>query len=1095
MSQKQYWKGLEELNSTSAHQDTVDNEFRDSKLPLADLSDSLLGATTPRRDFLKYLGFSTAAAMVAASCEMPVRKAIGYAIKPEEIVPGVPNYYASTYVDGGEAVPVVVKTRDGRPIKIEGNEKSSVSRGATTARMQASVLSLYDTTRLRGPMLNGKQATYEAVDRAVTGGLANGAAVLVTSTVNSPTKLEAITRFLQKYPNARHIQWDPVSYSGMLLANQAVYGKRTLPSFRFDKAASIVGINADFLGTWLNPAIQAKQYGMGRKVSAQNPRMSRHYQVESLHTITGAAADMRATCRPSETGAIVVALYNAVTAGTAPRLSSPALNKLVTQAAADLKKGNGMVVCGSNDVNIQTIVNGINSAIGANGTTIDWATTNNTRQGNDADMVALVNMMKAGQVGTVIFHGVNPAYEWPNAKEFADALARVPNRVSTTDRMDETAQLCTALVPDHHWLESWGDAEPRTGHYSLIQPTISPLFKTRALGDTLLTWAAAGTNYVTLWTNYWKGRLGSQQAFDLALQDGVIEPATAPAMGGGSAGGNVAGAVAAISAMPVSNKPEIMVYEKVSIGHGGSWSNNPWLQEMPDPITKATWDNYATMSPQRAKDMDAELTGINEVDADKRVVRINYNGHAIDLPIVVVPGQHNDVIGVAVGYGRHEKVGRAAANTGRNAYPLRTWNGQALDFVNTKATIEATGDKYPVAITQTHHSYEARPIIREYTLAGFAADPKHLLKSREEEIGHFAHQPWEEAHEAGKEGAHAAGHGEGNHATAAHGEAAHAGSHGEAAVVTAAVASTDANSAFGPGAAEQGNTELEQGFRENGTLYPNYVSPGLHWGMSIDLTSCIGCGACVIGCQSENNISVVGKEHVKLSHEMHWIRIDRYFSGSPEAPDSIQTVFQPMMCQHCDNAPCENVCPVAATPHSSEGLNMMTYNRCIGTKYCANNCPYKVRHFNWMDWNGADCFEDNLYEDGRRDDMNDELTRMVLNPDVTVRSRGVMEKCTFCVQRLQEAKLYAKKEGRPLQDGEARTACQQACPTDAILFGNANDPNSAIHQLRKSGQRERLYYVLEEIHTLPNVNYLSKIRNTDTIVAGSPVDQLHERHI
>jgi molybdopterin-containing oxidoreductase family iron-sulfur binding subunit len=382
-------------------------------------------------------------------------------------------------------------------------------------------------------------------------------------------------------------------------------------------------------------------------------------------------------------------------------------------------------------------------------------------------------------------------------------------------------------------------------------------------------------------------------------------------------------------------------------------------------------------------------------------------------------------------------------------------------------TIEKTTDYHDVAITQTHLSYEGRPIIHEYTLGEFTQNPNQLIEYRESEVGHYAHLPWVDAHEGGHEAE-----------AGAHGVAA---SHGAAGDITQASPAT---------------TTLDEGFRENGTLYPNYVSPGIHWGMSIDLNTCIGCNACVVACQAENNISVVGKTHVLKAQEMHWLRIDRYFSGMPDDPDSIQTVFQPMMCQHCDNAPCENVCPVAATPHSSEGLNMMTYNRCIGTKYCANNCPYKVRHFNWMDWNDADCFDDNLYEDGRRDDMNDELTRMVLNPDVTVRSRGVMEKCTFCVQRLQDAKLTAKKDGRPLRDGEARTACQQSCPTDAILFGNVNDKSSAIYRTRRDDQKERTYYVLESIHTLPNVSYLANVRNTEVIVAGDEkLDGLMNAHI
>jgi molybdopterin-containing oxidoreductase family iron-sulfur binding subunit len=448
--------------------------------------------------------------------------------------------------------------------------------------------------------------------------------------------------------------------------------------------------------------------------------------------------------------------------------------------------------------------------------------------------------------------------------------------------------------------------------------------------------------------------------------------------------------------------------------------------------------------------LHAELTGFTEVDTKKRMVTVKgANGYSVKLPIIVVPGMNNNVVAIATGYGRDAKVGRAAASDatkgGKNAYPFLSFNGLTFDR-HAEVTIAAAPDTYEVAVIQTHNSYEARPIVHEYTLEEFEKDPKVLLKERGQEIEEFAHLPWEE----GKESK-------------------------EPPIV---------------------DSNTQENYRANGTLYPNYGYEGVKWGMSIDLNTCTGCGACVIGCMAENNVSIVGKDHALKAHEMHWIRIDRYFSGMPDDPDTIQTVFQPMLCQHCDNAPCENVCPVSATNHSSEGLNQMAYNRCIGTKYCANNCPYKVRHFNWMDWNGADCFADNLYEDGRRDDINDDLTRMVLNPDVTVRSRGVMEKCTFCVQRLQDAKLTAKKANRPLKDGEARTACQQACPSDAILFGNVKDVQSNIAKLRKTEQVERTFYVLEHIHTLPNVNYLAKIRNTDEIVAGNEKkDEMYTNHI
>jgi MoCo/4Fe-4S cofactor protein with predicted Tat translocation signal len=1047
MSHKQYWKGLEELENTPEHQQIVENEFQQD-LPGLGISDKLLDATTPRRDFLKFLGFSTLAATVAASCEMPVRKAIPYAIRPdaELLTPSVPNYYASTFVDNGEYCAVLVKTRDGRPIMIESNTLSSVTQGGISARVIAATLSLYDKTRLRQPHVSGKSVdTFEKVDTPVAQALASagGAVYLVTGTIISPTTKEIINRFLAKYPNGKHIQYDPVSYSGMLLANEMSYGKRALPSYHFDKVETVFSIGADFLGTWLSPIEFSAGFMKTRQIlgkDAKNAKMSKHYQVEGMMTLSGANADERATCKPSEFGKVADALYKAITTGATVNVGSKKLNEMIATAAADLKKGNGLVVCNSNDVNVQVIVNAINSAIGANGTTINWGTTSNYKQGIDSDMVNLVNAMSANQVGAVLFHGVNPAYDYFDNAKFKAALKNVKVSISFNDRMDETTQLCTYAVPDHHWLESWGDAEPKSGYYSFIQPTIAPLFKTRAFQDSLLKWSGSSETYHDIFNQYWISKLGGQSNFDKALQDGIAEPATAP-VAGASFSGNVSDAAAKATAKK-GGKYEVVVYETVAIGYGGAWSNNPWLQEMPDPITKATWDNYVCMSPKTAKEhFEAELTGINQVVRERRVIKVKVGNNEVALPVVVVPGMHNDVVAVAVGYGRDQQVGKAANNVGKNAYPLVTFNGQTFDYSNA-ASVEKTTEFYPVAITQTHHSYENRPILREFTLESFKNDPRKLINERKEELGHYTHLHWEGHHEEAKD------------------------------------ADMD-----------------EKAFEKNGTMYPVHEKPGIHWGMSIDLNTCTGCAACVIACQAENNVSVVGKHEVLKSQEMSWIRIDRYFSGDPNDPDTIQAVFQPIMCQHCDNAPCENVCPVSATNHSSEGLNQMAYNRCIGTKYCANNCPYKVRRFNWFDFNGADSFADNLYEDGQRDDINDDLTRMVLNPDVTVRSRGVMEKCSFCVQRLQDAKLVAKKEGHPLKDGAAKTACQVACASNCITFGNVNDKESEIYKVRYQDNKERVFYMLEQLHILPNVNYLSKIRNTKEIVAGGAKDGLYHQHI
>ena len=1058
MSKKQYWKGLEELNPTTEFKQKVSNEFAE-ELPMGDF-ESMATAPASRRDFLKYLGFSTAAATLVASCEMPVRKAIPYAIKPENVTPGVPLMYASTFMDAGEAVPVLVRTREGRPIKIEGNPDSPITKGGTTARIQGSVLNLYDATRLKFPQIDKKEATWEAVDQMVTAalaGLGGSSIYLVSSTINSETTLNAISQFKAKYPTAKHVMYDAVSYSGMLDANLSSFGKRAIPTYRFDNAKTIVSIGADFLGTWLSPEVNAKQYAYGRKISAKNLNMSKHYQLEGMMSLTGSSADERYTCKPSQYGAIAVGILNALNGASANL--TPTLNEAIKKIAVDLNanKGNALVVCGSNDASVQTIVNAINNAIGAIGTTVSFATTNNTKQGNDTEMNAFVDALKGGQVGGVLFFDCNPVYELANGKMIGEKLSSVKLSVSFNDRMDETTQLCKVAAPSNHWLESWGDAEAFSGYTTFIQPTINPLFKTRAFEESLMHWAGNTVSHYDFVKNYWMGekKLRSQVAFDTAIQTGLVNT-NEVTMAGAAFIGNVADATSKIAAIK-GGKYELVIYEKVGIGRGGAWSNNPWLQEMPDPITKCTWDNYVIMSPNKAKELGAEHTDLNEVERPKHVFAIKANGVEVKLPVLVVPGMHDEVIAIAVGYGRDKGVGKAAyakdVKMGENVYPMVSKDAAGnANFYAYNVEIATTKEMYPLAITQTHHTYQAdRPIIHEFTFDEFKKNPNELYNERKEELEHFTHS-------------FDAPHGE-------HGNA-HGAAHGVAAAAAVAHEPTKADE------------DWQKAYRENGTLYPNHEALGMKWGMSIDLSSCIGCGACTIACQAENNVSVVGKEQVMKAHDMHWIRIDRYFAGDPTKPDSIQTLFQPMICQHCDNAPCENVCPVNATNHSSEGMNQMAYNRCIGTRYCANNCPYKVRRFNWRDWNEADCFDDNVFEDGRRDDMNDNITRMVLNPDVTVRSRGVMEKCSFCVQRLQGAKATAKKEGRTMRDGEAKVACQQSCPTDAIVFGNVNDRESNIFKIRYEEQKERVFHVLEEIHTLPNVNYLSKIRNT-TILSGA----------
>lgn len=1027
---KKYWQSFGEVNDPENFKKQAQDEFRE-ELPFEGFDDKgLIDAKAPRRDFLKYLGFSTAAATLAASCKVPVRKAIPYANKPENIVPGVAKYYATTYVQDGDVIPVVAKVRDGRPIKIEGNDLSYTG-GGTTARSQASVLDLYDMYRAKFPLHRTiKESevkfeeipTFEQVDDLVGKAIAaaGGSVVLLTSTITSPTTKEIIA----KYPNLKHVQYDADSYSGMLLANEASGFGRRIPSYQFGAAKVIVSLGADFLGTWLSPVEFAKGYAAGRRIDEKNPSMSRHFHFESFLSMTGANADLRYTHRPSETGAVALSLLNAVN-GTAPAGMDAKLAAGIKDAAAALKAANGdaLVVCGSNDKNVQVLVNAINNAIGAYGKTIDWSRPVQYRQGIDSEMNDLVTQMESGSVGTIMIYGANPAYTYFDADRFKKALAKVKARISFNEKMDETTELCDYIIPNHHYLESWGDAEPKAGVISFLQPTIFPLFKTRPYQTSLLKWSqpagqAGGNNtdYDSYFKTYWTAKLGSETAYHKALQDGFSETPATPSAGSYS-GAALAEATTAIGGYKKGTGTELVLYQKVSIGTGAQ-AGNPWLQELPDPVSKATWDNYAMISIAKAAELGIKLDNDYEYYPQKPTIRVKAGNKEVELPVLVFPGMNADTIAVAVGYGRNEAIGVTAAGVGKNVYHFASFNGTTVEYSAAVSSVENLHKSHKIAQTQIHNSYENREeVVRETTMHSFKNHPNVIVDF-----------------------------------------------------------SNELKDAF----YKNSNGDFRQA-----TLYPQHDQPGIKWGMNIDMNACFGCGACVVACHAENNVPVVGKSEVLRYHDMHWLRIDRYFISDEKNPDDLKgVVFQPMLCQHCDNAPCENVCPVAATNHSAEGLNQMTYNRCIGTRYCANNCPFKVRRFNWADYTGADSFPNNQDQKlvGKLDNviqqMNDDLTRMVLNPDVTVRSRGVIEKCSFCVQKLQAAKLDAKKENRMLKDGDAKTACQTACPSNAIVFGNAHDKDSALSKVRSENPQRR-FAVLEQLHVLPNVTYLAKVRNTD----------------
>jgi MoCo/4Fe-4S cofactor protein with predicted Tat translocation signal len=1000
-SNKRYWKGIEELTNEPSFVKNIHNEFGNMPSENDAKGDSLVdGSGTHRRDFLKMLGFGVAAVSLAA-CESPVKKTIPYLNKPEDVEPTIANWYASTYTDGGDYASILVKTREGRPIKIEGNKLSSVSKGTLSGRAHASVLSLYDNEKLKGPQAAGKATDWASLDSAFTAKLAEVAAKggqirIVSNTILSPTTKKVIADFAAKYPTTQHITYDANSAFGLTAAHGGI-----LPAIDFSQAKTIVSLGADFLGTWVAPTEFAAQWAITRRVGSDKEgkkTMSRHYQFETILSNTGANADYRATYKPSQEGLVAITLYNAVAKLTGAAAAAGTSVKVdhLDKAAKDLvaSKGASLIVSGSTDPEVQKIVAATNALVGAYGTTINTGQAVHYRQGNDVAMSSFIKEAAAGSIAAVIFYNANPVYNHPQGAALAAALPKVGLSLATNDRADETASLCQFIAPDSHFLESWNDAEPKAGFYSLTQPTISTIFKTRQAQASFLTWAGLGNDFSTYLEANWEKNIlkGGKVAWKNALHDGVFEPnavtvsAVSPSVDVNASAGAIAKTYSASS-----TGLEITVYEKVGLGTG-SQANNPWLQEFPEPVSKACWDNYATISQPTA-------TKLNLKQGD--VVEVNAKGYKVSLPVLVQPGQAQDTVAIAIGYGR-TKAGKSADGVGVNAYPF-------LAAGALTATVSPTGETKDIAQTQTHQTVMARQaVVQETVLGDFVKDP---LSGR--------YNPT---------------------------------------VLTS-----------------EGKKNATDISLWNGHKYNNHA-----WGMVIDLNTCTGCSACVISCSAENNVPVVGRQEVINRREMHWMRIDRYYSSDAEvedlkgleiASDNPEVVFQPMLCQHCNNAPCETVCPVLATTHSTEGLNQMTYNRCIGTRYCANNCPYKVRRFNWFRYFQTDEFDFHF---------NNDLGRMVINPDVTVRSRGVMEKCSMCVQRIQEGKLTAKKEKRRPVDGEIQVACAQSCPTNAITFGDMNDPASAISKLLEVEKEGRAYHVIEEINVKPNISYLMKVRNKDT---------------
>ena len=974
MTDGKYWQDVEKKN---LDQEELKNEFVDGELQF-----EVGNASKSRRDFLKLMGFSFSAVSMSSCIKIPVKKAIPYLTKNETTVPGVAKWYA-TALDPRLGEALVVKTREGRPIKIEGNELSSCTKGGTSVYSQASILSLYDSSRFKEPQIEGKNSSWQEIDRALEGALSeaeqSGKEIhFYTAPVSSPSLLAIIEKLKKKYSKFEHIVFDMSGLSSLLKANQEVYGCNFLPSYSLENADLVLSFGADFLGTWLAPVQFTKEYSVRKDLAVSNS-IIRHIQIEEKLSLTGSNADMRFTRSLNEQNALLLGVLSGLQrklqkqllpiGQRLPEFDVALADKLVNELINF--QGRSLVLCGHSNPNGQIIVMAINEILGNYGKTVINYENDFYAGAIDAKVVDSIKAMDKGLVAAVFFNDVNPQHFYPDQKYFASSLAKVPLRVAYSTFPDETTVLCNYVMPTNYYLETWGDFYCAKGELQFVQPVIQPLFSTRMLGESLLK-LLGETNYPEFQKKYLGDNFFERQSrfisrndfWNQGLHDGVI--AVTPRLKKNASFSTAAVSLAfgkIVKDSLTDSSLSMVIYQKVTI-RTGELVNNPWLQETPDPITKATWDNYILINPTFGRELGLRSGSF---------IKVSFGENHLELPVILQPGMEKKTIAVAMGYGRTVS-GKVGKSIGANIASFITFKDGVFNLMSEGIKISKL-DKYKeMALTQTHHSMEGRDIVRESTLKEFIKNPK-------------------------------------------------AGSKASVKLIS---------------------------------MWGGHDKSGEQWAMVIDLNKCTGCSGCIVSCNAENNVPVVGREEVLLRREMHWIRIDRYYKGDEDNPE---VVHQPMMCQHCDNAPCETVCPVMATVQSSDGLNQQVYNRCVGTRYCANNCPYKVRRFNWFDYPHDDKYEN-----------------MVLNPDVTVRSRGVMEKCSMCIQRIQEAKLDAKKKGEVAKDGDIKLACQQSCPADAIVFGNLNDPESKLVKLLT---QPRNYRVLEEINVLPRVSYLTKIRNKD----------------
>ncbi len=1045
-NQPKYWTSIDQLLQTEEYKKAAAQEFLENPAEqnLTDMD---------RRSFLKVMGASFLFAS-AACYRRPVEKVIPYVNQPQEVVAGVADWYSSTCGDCSCSCNIIVKTREGRPIKLEGNPLSPLNQGGLCAQGQASILNLYDPDRLKFAVANQNGKTSEIkwadLDAKVQAELSvvsqKGQSIyLLTGSKIGPSTSKLIEEFSKAYSQVQHVIYDVTAPEEVAQAQALAYGQNLVPSYKISKAKMILSFGADFLGSWISPVQFAKDFSRARKV--ENGSMARLAVVEASLSITGSNADQYFGVTSGNELLIALGLLNEIliqknvssyASSLSSALASYSLKSVAAQTglklealqklANDLVEAKGEVlVLGSalkakNALALNLVANLLNSALDSDGKTVDYSRPSYQVQSSLANLLTLIQEMKEGKVGALIVQGVNPVYALPASLGFSEALKKVSLVLSLADRVDETATLAHYVAPASHYLEAWSDSEPRKGLYAVGQPVISPLYQTRSFQDSLLTWAKLPyKNFYEFLKDNWKKEIYSSNSqgknFDTFWEDSLKNGIVGDDKDSASASSrsfNTSALLEKISSFSPVQGAALALVPSYAVGDG-RFSNNAWLQELPDSLSKLTWENALSVSVKKSTELSLK---------DGDVVKVKGQGIDFEVPVIVQPKLANNTLTLAFGYGR-KNAGRVGNDVGISVAPFQKLEGQSLVWSGLPVEITKTGAHVRLAQTQGHHNLEVgeTTLTNEPGNEGAADRKKDIIK----ELTYAEYENGGDAH--GKE-ASKGGHGGG-----------HAG------------------------------------------VLPSMWEPheytGYRWGMAIDMNACTGCNACVISCQSENNIPVVGKDQVIRGREMQWIRIDRYYSGDVENPD---VSHQPMLCQHCEDAPCETVCPVLATVHTDDGLNSMVYNRCVGTRYCANNCPYKVRRFNFYDyakkflekydWKDND-FSGDFWSFGKKPDYKEALN-LVLNPDISTRSRGVMEKCTFCMQRIRDSKDKAKSESRQVRDGEIRTACQQTCPADAIVFGNTNDPESEISKIRKN---PRGYSLLEEINVKPQVTYLKKVRN------------------